>query len=773
MSDSRPAPAVPGITSTGVATETRPGSFGLRSRIERVLLLILIIAFVVLALIPAWSNLGTDFPNYYLAARLYRQGYPLERVYDWVCFQRQWDHTSSHRNLVAYQTLTLFSALPIAPFSSLPHLQARRCWLLLNVAFLLLTAMLLVKSTSLGWARVALLMFLAFFPLRNNFLYGQMHILVLLLLTVAAFLYLRARHFWSGIALAAAAALKIYPALFLVYFLVKKRWGALAGLVVGLGATAGLSISLFGVDANRVYVQEILPWAMRSQIVNPYSIAWGSLNALLARLFIAEPELNPAPIAHLPWLYALLYSLSVSLILTVFLRAIVFGVRPERTGEQRIEGQRSQDQGGQDERALDPARSKLEWASYLFLLLLLSSQPALYHFVSLILPAVLITDYLLERRQTTRAAALIVVYFLACGPYSRLLPPEPTGWRILLAFPRLFFMLRLGGLLLSILGAPSGRNELRFRMRSWLATAVAFAVLFVAGFVIQLRHFRGQFDNYSSRVVTVTDAATAMDPVIGSDGLFFTALVPSFLPSVPDTYAVHELKNGTLSAFAAGGDWFHPAVGKDHDRAWAELATTGGSKIVRFNPATSINSVAQVTVEVEDAEQPVLSSDGELLAFVREVHGRNSLWIRHISANEDAARASHDQQLAGPQYDVREAAFFPDHGIVFSSRHDGRFRLYKVSVDAGAVEEMSVPTCSARYPAVSPDGKWMAFSCQQGGTWQLEVMNLNTREQIRLTNADCNSTTPAWNPESKDLIYATDCGRGLSLTALARLHVFR
>lgn len=758
----------PRTTLSQAAADTRPRKIGLRAWIEKALLLIFVVAFVTLALVPALNNIGSDFPNYYLGARLYRQGYPLDKMYDWICFQREWDHVSDHHSLVTFQTLTLFSVLPIAPFSSLPQLPARRCWLLCNLAFMVLTATLLVRCTGLGWARVALLMFLAFFPLRSNFLYGQMHLLVLLLLTVAAFLYLRRQHFWSGMVLAAAAALKIYPALFLIYFLLKKRWGALAGLIIGLGAAALLSIYLFGVDANRLYVQEILPWALRSQIVNPYNIGWGSLNALLARLFIAEPELNPTPFAHLPWLYALLLSLSVSLILTVFLRAIIFGVRHERIRDQEVDGQRLQDQP-----ALDPARQKLEWASFLFLLLLLTSQPAPYHFVALILPVVLVTDYLLERRQATMAASLIVVYVLACGPYSHLLPQEPTGWRILLAFPRLFFMMVMGGLLLSILGAPSGSYELRFRRRSWIATAVAFVALFLAGFVSQLRHFRGQFDNYSSRVVTVRDAATAIDPVIGSDGLFFTALVPRFLSSVPDTYAVHELKDGSLNSFAVGGDWFHPAVGKERDRAWAELATTGGSKIVRFNPAASVNSLAQAMVEVEDAEQPVLSSDGALVAFLREVHGRNSLWIRHIGVNEDTVSASNDQQIAGPQYDVREAAFFPDDGIVFSSRHDTRFRLYKAIIGSGVIEEMTVPTCSARYPAVSPNGEWIAYSCEQGGTWQLEVMNLNSRQRIGLTNADCNSISPAWSEDAKDLIYATDCGRGLALTALARLHVFR
>jgi Tol biopolymer transport system component len=83
-----------------------------------------------------------------------------------------------------------------------------------------------------------------------------------------------------------------------------------------------------------------------------------------------------------------------------------------------------------------------------------------------------------------------------------------------------------------------------------------------------------------------------------------------------------------------------------------------------------------------------------------------------------------------------------------------------------------VPTCSARYPAISPDGKWMAFSCERGGTWQVQVMNFETGKQMQLTNADCNAVSPIWTLDSKELIYATDCGRGLGLTALAKLSLF-
>ena len=37
--------------------------------------------------LPAWRILNTDFPNYYLVARLLREGYSLDRIYDWIWLQ--------------------------------------------------------------------------------------------------------------------------------------------------------------------------------------------------------------------------------------------------------------------------------------------------------------------------------------------------------------------------------------------------------------------------------------------------------------------------------------------------------------------------------------------------------------------------------------------------------------------------------------------------------------------------------------------------------------
>jgi hypothetical protein len=713
---------------------------------ETSLLSLLILLFAVKGFLPAWSHLDPDFPNYYLVARLYRDGYPVERVYDWMWFQRQKDHRGIERPLVGFIPSTLLSGLLVLPLSSLSPLPANRCWLVISLGFLVVATALVQRITRLTWRRIGLLTFLAIAPLESNFRLGQVHTILLFLLAVAAWFYFRDWQFSSGVVLASAAAISIYPAFFLLLFLIKRQWRAACGLAVGTASAAALSIYLFGVNACRVYLRDVLPSGLRGEVGNPYVVQWDSLNALLRRLFIAEPELNPTPVAHLPLLYAFLQSLTYAFFLTVFLWAI---------GRNR------------DSRS----RQKLEWAIYLFLLLLVSSQPFPFHFLALILTIALVVDYLVTHRQAVCTGLVVVLYALVCLPYNRLYEMNPTGWTSLLFFPRLCFMVLLGGVLLWILisssGTPLGRS---WRTSYSLAMALVFAALAIGGFLLNRRHLSGQFDNYRTRVATVVGSAIAADPAVSSESLFFDALVPRFNPLVRDAYAVHKLHAGSITSYGTGVDWFHPAVTKTGRKGWAEMAANSGSQIVGFDPTRPITDSAPLTVEAADAEQPAVSPEGELLAFIREAQGRGSLWVRRMGPAQTAP-SSPERELAGVQYDVHEAAFSPDNAIIFSSEQGGRFRLYKADPQTENVAPVIAVTCSARYPAVSPDDQWMAFSCQERGAWQLWVLNLRTHEQRQFTNTECNSITPAWTADSTNVIYATDCGRALGTTALSRLTV--
>jgi len=515
----------------------------------------------------------------------------------------------------------------------------------------------------------------------------------------------------------------------------------MAGLVL-------LSVRLFGADACRTYFREVLPSGLRGEIIDPYATGWDSLNSLLRRLFIFEPELNPTPVAHLPVLYAVLHPLLHTLILVVFLWAMA-------------------------SKSTSPSRQKLEWAIYCFLLLLLSSEPLPYHFVVLILAAVLVVDYLAARGQTGQAGAVIALYALACVPYDRLYRANPQGWQSLLFFPRLFWMLLLAGSLLWILISSSEESfSGRLRSRSLAWATLAFVCLTAGGVVLNLHHFAGQFDNYGTRITTTVGSAIAVNPVATADSVLFGALVPKFA-SAPDAYFIHRLHAGSITSYGGGGDWFHPAATIDGPASWAEVASKNTSRIVRFDPASQLNSTEAVTTEADDAEQPVVSGHGELLAYIREVRGRGSLWVRPLVREEGGTQSNLERQLAGPQYDVREAAFSPEGQLIFSSWQPHRYRLYCVNPQSGNVAEFTSVRCSARYPALSPDGQWMAFSCERGGVWQLIAMNRATAEQHQLTSGDCNSITPGWSTDSKSLIYATDCGRALGITALSKLKIVR
>ena len=52
----------------------------------------------------------------------------------------------------------------------------------------------------------------------------------------------------------------------------------------------------------------------------------------------------------------------------------------------------------------------------------------------------------------------------------------------------------------------------------------------------------------------------------------------------------------------------------------------------------------------------------------------------------------------------------------------------------------SLGSDEARYPAVSPDGHWLAFSKLQSGNWHLWLRDLHNGQTSRLTHADCNNT---------------------------------
>jgi Tol biopolymer transport system component len=70
--------------------------------------------------------------------------------------------------------------------------------------------------------------------------------------------------------------------------------------------------------------------------------------------------------------------------------------------------------------------------------------------------------------------------------------------------------------------------------------------------------------------------------------------------------------------------------------------------------------------------------------------------------------------------------------------------------------------------AVSPDRHWIAYESAQDGPIQIWLRDLSSGRERRLTGGDCNNSSPAWELDSRTILFASDCGRAFGLPALYR-----
>jgi Tol biopolymer transport system component len=84
---------------------------------------------------------------------------------------------------------------------------------------------------------------------------------------------------------------------------------------------------------------------------------------------------------------------------------------------------------------------------------------------------------------------------------------------------------------------------------------------------------------------------------------------------------------------------------------------------------------------------------------------------------------------------------------------------------------MPVPTDSTA-SVVSPDGTWVAFESVKNGPTQIWLRNLSSGTERQLTGGNCNSTSLAWELDSKAIVFASDCGRAFGLPTLYRANIF-
>jgi Glycosyltransferase family 87/WD40-like Beta Propeller Repeat len=363
---------------------------------------------------------------------------------------------------------------------------------------------------------------------------------------------------------------------------------------------------------------------------------------------------------------------------------------------------------------------------FVIVLFVLSPNQASYRFLGLLVAVVL----LLPGASRRWAAGLIALYLLVELPLSRWAGAFfPHVWVLLV----LFFY--------------AGWSFLRQIGRARLMAAMLVVAL-VAGASTFLRlQTYWKEPPQANPHAAVDSALYASAPVFGSNGWMYEAMGD-------DRYVLRRLAASGVQTFAFDGDAFHPAESQHEGPIFFELVRDGLSQIQSFDLKT--RSLKLASSADQNASEPALSQDGTKLVYVAS----DALYLKEGERRRILT--------AGP---ASNPAFFPGGTrIAFAQGVPGRRSIAIISTTSGTVL-LLVKAGDCFEPAVSPDGRLLAFACSEMGARQVWVRDLITGVSRRLSRGSCNNDAPAWDPDSRSVVFASDCGRGVGMPALYRARV--
>ncbi|MCA9246984.1 MAG: DUF2029 domain-containing protein [Planctomycetales bacterium] len=201
------------------------------------------------------------------------------------------------------------SVLLTLPLGQLEFVPAFLIWQGISLLALLVAVWLVVREPELnysGGAMVAIFALLLWSNVMTELVdHGPLNA-VLFLLIVGCWVAQRRDH-WAiaGALLGAAAAIKLFPAFLMLYFLVRRQYRALAAGATAFVMLSGISAAILGVDAFRSYYGEVVPrvamfrdYWMNASITGFVSKLFDSPNPQVAAI-IEAPLLAKAAIALL------------------------------------------------------------------------------------------------------------------------------------------------------------------------------------------------------------------------------------------------------------------------------------------------------------------------------------------------------------------------------------------------------------------------------------------------------------------------------------------
>ena len=160
--------------------------------------------------------------------------------------------------------------------------------------------------------------------------------------------------------------------------------------------------------------------------------------------------------------------------------------------------------------------------------------------------------------------------------------------------------------------------------------------------------------------------------------------------------------------------------------------------------------------------RPTWSPDGQSVAFISNMSGRNNLWVVPADGGWPVQLTISDQRQSSP-------AWSPDgKWIAYQSDYDGdeQWDIFLVSPKTGKVVNLTQTREIAELnPTWSPDGRYLAYEVKPrtSAAYEIDIYDMVMRDVKHLTTntpQDKRNSNPSWSKDGKYIVYSQEQAKG-------------
>ncbi|MFZ5518807.1 MAG: hypothetical protein ACOY90_19410 [Candidatus Zhuqueibacterota bacterium] len=167
-------------------------------------------------------------------------------------------------------------------------------------------------------------------------------------------------------------------------------------------------------------------------------------------------------------------------------------------------------------------------------------------------------------------------------------------------------------------------------------------------------------------------------------------------------------------------------------------------------------SVARAVENDADDWYPALIGKGEQIVFVSEVDDHRDVQFHEKLSDiyfKDFASGTTLRLTQNEADDGSPAVAANDKWIAFTSNVSGVYQVYRMNTKGGLVEQLTYMNGNCGAPHFSPDGKKIVFFSENGDGYNLYMMNNTGRNLEQLTSDSSQDSYPSFSSDKRKVLF--------------------